>query len=723
MTEVYPGTRGLNKADGGAAKRRDKLTKNDADLPPVPKYNQKQSCPSPPSVLKDKKSTVQFTKGKLLGEGGFAKCYEVWDQNGTRFAAKVVPKVSLKSEKSKQKLFTEIKIHQNLKHPNIVRFKQVFEDSSNVYMILELCENKTFVEMIKKRRKLLEAEARYYMKQLLDALTYLHQKRVIHRDLKLGNLFLSGSMDIKVGDFGLATIVKYDGERKKTICGTPNYIAPEILFDREHGHSFEVDLWSIGVILYTFLVGKPPFQTKDVKEIYRNIRENNYVYPEGCGISAMSKDLISSLLSSKPSDRPTIQEIFDHPWFQLNIPKHIPASALLTVPELFATNQMAMFNKLQIQNMETPSAAVSKRMQVMSIQREAAVRRTPLSDLKNKQSPLVVAVRDVQVTATKPVTSQSPLWNVQKMQKENVVVAPKESVTPVHNITGTPASSLARMSIKSGTPSTPVTYANNSDKAVSKLHISPQQAPAGGRKSMLESMLYHISEALACSKSGKPFKFGVPSSSSITAPKVFISKWIDYSNKYGLGYQLTNGSIGVHFNDSSSIILAANEQNFEYLEYAKGTERSVMNRHAYILGDYPQSLNKKVTLLKHFTGYMNENLYKAEYAFQDVDKTQNLDFLVKYMRTKHAVMFRLTNRIVQINFFDHSKLILSQDGLVVTFINRDRQLKTYSLAQIVSTEKGDILSRLKYACDILDNLTKPKSSQKEAGSAEKQNKF
>ncbi|KAI3645799.1 hypothetical protein MP228_008727 [Amoeboaphelidium protococcarum] len=723
MTEVYPGTRGLSKADGGAAKRRDKLTKNDADLPPVPKYNQKQSCPSPPSVLKDKKSTVQFTKGKLLGEGGFAKCYEVWDQNGTRFAAKVVPKVSLKSEKSKQKLFTEIKIHQNLKHPNIVKFKQVFEDSSNVYMILELCENKTFVEMIKKRRKLLEAEARYYMKQLLDALTYLHQKRVIHRDLKLGNLFLSGSMDIKVGDFGLATIVKYDGERKKTICGTPNYIAPEILFDREHGHSFEVDLWSIGVILYTFLVGKPPFQTKDVKEIYRNIRENNYVYPEGCGISAMSKNLISSLLSSKPSDRPTIQEIFDHPWFQLNIPKHIPASALLTVPELFATNQMAMFNKLQIQSMETPSAAVSKRMQVMSIQREAAVRRTPLSDLKNKQSPLVVAVRDVQVTATKPVTSQSPLWNVQKMQKENVVVAPKESVTPVHNITGTPASSLARMSIKSGTPSTPVTYANNSDKAVSKLHISPQQAPAGGRKSMLESMLYHISEALACSKSGKPFKFGVPSSSSITAPKVFISKWIDYSNKYGLGYQLTNGSIGVHFNDSSSIILAANEQNFEYLEYAKGTERSVMNRHAYTLGDYPQSLNKKVTLLKHFTGYMNENLYKAEYAFQDVDKTQNLDFLVKYMRTKHAVMFRLTNRIVQINFFDHSKLILSQDGLVVTFINRDRQLKTYSLAQIVSTEKGDILSRLKYACDILDNLTKPKSSQKEAGSAEKQNKF
>jgi serine/threonine protein kinase len=175
----------------------------------------------------------------------------------------------LKSQKSKQKLFAEIKIHQHLRHPNIVRFNHVFEDSDNVYMILELCENKTFVELLKKKKRLTEAEARYYLLQIIDSLRYMHQKRVIHRDLKLGNLFLTSQMDLKIGDFGLATVIKQDGERKRTICGTPNYIAPEILFDREHGHSFEVDIWSLGVIMYTLLIGRPPFQTKDVKAIYK----------------------------------------------------------------------------------------------------------------------------------------------------------------------------------------------------------------------------------------------------------------------------------------------------------------------------------------------------------------------------------------------------------------------------------------------------------------------
>ena len=92
---------------------------------------------------------------------------------------------------------------------------------------------------------------------------YLHEQRIIHRDLKLGNLFLNEKMHVKLGDFGLATQVEFDGERKKTLCGTPNYIAPEML-DKK-GHSFEVDIWAIGCILFTLLVGKPPFETETLK--------------------------------------------------------------------------------------------------------------------------------------------------------------------------------------------------------------------------------------------------------------------------------------------------------------------------------------------------------------------------------------------------------------------------------------------------------------------------
>ena len=97
---------------------------------------------------------------------------------------------------------------------------------------------------------------------ILLALKYLQSNRVIHRDLKLGNLFLNDKMEIKLGDFGLATKLDFEGERKRTICGTPNYIAPEII-DGKNGHSYEVDVWSLGVIMYALLVGKPPFETPE----------------------------------------------------------------------------------------------------------------------------------------------------------------------------------------------------------------------------------------------------------------------------------------------------------------------------------------------------------------------------------------------------------------------------------------------------------------------------
>jgi len=99
---------------------------------------------------------------------------------------------------------------------------------------------------------------------MIKALKYFHNKRVIHRDLKLGNLFLSEEMKIKIGDFGLASKLEFEGEKKRTICGTPNYIAPEIL-EAKNGHSYEVDIWSLGVIIYTLSIGKPPFETNDVQ--------------------------------------------------------------------------------------------------------------------------------------------------------------------------------------------------------------------------------------------------------------------------------------------------------------------------------------------------------------------------------------------------------------------------------------------------------------------------
>jgi polo-like kinase 1 len=152
-----------------------------------------------------------------------------------------------------------------------VRFDRYFEDKDNVYLMLDICHNQSLSDLIKRRKRLHEVEARFYLNQLVKGMQYVHSMKVIHRDLKLGNLFLTERMNLKIGDFGLAAQVAFEGERKKTVCGTPNYLAPEVLFDNSAiggGHSYEVDCWSIGVILYTMLCGRPPFESPDVKQTY-----------------------------------------------------------------------------------------------------------------------------------------------------------------------------------------------------------------------------------------------------------------------------------------------------------------------------------------------------------------------------------------------------------------------------------------------------------------------
>ena len=132
--------------------------------------------------------------------------------------------------------------------------------------------------MVKKRKRLTAKETRYFMLQLISAVEYMHSNRVIHRDLKLGNIFLNANMDIKVGDFGLAAKLEFSEEKKRTMCGTPNYIAPEIV-EGSVGHSYEVDIWSMGVICFAFLFGRPPFETNEVKLTYKKIKTCEYTFP------------------------------------------------------------------------------------------------------------------------------------------------------------------------------------------------------------------------------------------------------------------------------------------------------------------------------------------------------------------------------------------------------------------------------------------------------------
>jgi len=149
-------------------------------------------------------------------------------------------------------------------------------------------------------------------------------------------------MELKIGDFGLATKLSCHSELKKTVCGTPNYIAPEIL-EGKLGYSYAVDIWSVGVILYTLLIGRPPFETSDIKTTYRKIRMNSYSYPEVTPISTQSKQLIEKLLAALPENRPSIDEILNTD-FLCNgnqIPKMLPQ---LTVNSRMTYEEIKVYN-------------------------------------------------------------------------------------------------------------------------------------------------------------------------------------------------------------------------------------------------------------------------------------------------------------------------------------------------------------------------------------------
>ncbi|KAI8999393.1 kinase-like domain-containing protein [Gaertneriomyces semiglobifer] len=719
---------------------------------PVPSSSPR-NFPEPPLVLTDRKGGARYSRGGILGEGGFARCYEAIDATGVRFACKVIPKASLKTSKQKQKLIAEIRVHQLMSHPNIVGFKHVFEDDDFVYMILELCENRTFVEMLRKRRRLTEAEVRHWMWQLLDAVRDVHRRGVIHRDLKLGNLFITRDMKLKLGDFGLAAMIKHDGERKKTICGTPNYIAPEVLFDTQTGHSFEVDIWSLGVVMYTLLIGKPPFQTKDVKAIYKKIRDNAYDFPEQVKLSDASKNVITSLLQSRPEHRPSVDDIMHHAFFTVQAPlRSLPVSALTTIPDLPEPvptpsplpspppRRPPLGENLPIRDNRTVRAVTSKESLKFrsSIESPVANSKTATpsagsqASSKDANKDLVKNFQHMKIESSEnPNSASLPTPEPDSREDSGNSAAPAKRNTsrsssgsrreadrappsPSHS-NQSKSAEAPEAPPKEAPPSQPLRISTSPASSRTDAYQSTQspRPPESPRKTVniLASMYRNLHDAL----SGKNIsRADSHSEGEVVPPRIFITKWIDYSNKYGLGYQLRDESVGVYFNDSTSMILAADNHHFEYLYYERGSDRTVMHRKAFTLTQYPSDLQKKVTLLKHFRGYMQEKLFKACKQPDDVvPKTQNLDFLTKYLRTKHGVIFRLSNHVVQLNLFDHSKVILSDDGLAVTYIDHNRVFTTRRLEDFVASGSKDIMDRLKYLREVLHQMLLKKKGRSE----------
>ncbi|KRX90386.1 Serine/threonine-protein kinase PLK1 [Trichinella pseudospiralis] len=547
-----------------------------------------------PDIIVNPKQGTRYCKGKFLGKGGFARCYELTESSTNRtYAGKVVSKTLLVKKHQKDKMAQEIQIHSQLSHKHVVQFHSFFEDDQNVYILLELCRRRSLMELHKRRRTITEPEARYFLHQIVDATIYLHENRIIHRDLKLGNLFINDDMMVKLGDFGLATKLDYDGERKKTLCGTPNYIAPEMLSKK--GHSYEVDLWAIGCILYTLLVGNPPFETSSLKDTYSRIQRNDYHLPSR--LSPAARHMILRLLQSDPKNRPTIKETLNFEFMTSGFcPLRLPTSCLTMAP------------KFPVEALRAP----------------LQLDRKPLAAFNSVKQEIAVD------------THLGTLFRLLTELTRN----PNRNTLPCMDEAEDPA----------------------------------------------------------------------------LAPVFWISKWVDYSDKYGIGYQLSDNSVGVMFNDKTKLVLHADESQLQFIQYN--------DEEVYCTTEnFPEFLKKKVTLMKYFKSYMHEHLLKAgaHKAPSAGDELARLPSLRDWFRTRSCIVFLLNNGTVQVNFFhDHTKLVLCPLMEAVTYMDEKRNFNTYLISALIKSGcSEDLLSRLKYARSMVERLIlhQASGSSKKTGSS------
>ena len=281
-------------------------------------FQQNTTVPLPvPSIISNPATGQTWLVSHQIGKGGFSQVFQIVDRaTSAHYAAKIVSKSFLSSnEHLFRKLKSEIAINSSLSHPNIVQFICCFEDALNFYLVLELCPNGTLLEMIQRKKRIAQKHVQRFTANALDALEYLHGRGIIHRDVKLGNLFVDGEFRVKLGDFGLSVPLSHQGERKKTLCGTPNYIAPEVI--RKEGYSFEVDIWSLGIVVYTLLVGRAPFicASGTSEELCKVILECSIDYPREL-LSSSAISLLKGMLQKDPLDRITIKEMRVHPFFE-----------------------------------------------------------------------------------------------------------------------------------------------------------------------------------------------------------------------------------------------------------------------------------------------------------------------------------------------------------------------------------------------------------------------
>ncbi|KAK4304069.1 hypothetical protein Pmani_023966 [Petrolisthes manimaculis] len=277
---------------------------------------------------------AKYEPKEVLGRGGCSvvrRCIE--KETGQEYAAKIIDLSDSSDEGVYEATKREIEVLRMVAgHSYIIELHDVFESSTFMFLVFELCMHGELFDHLTTVVTLSEKKTKLIMRQLFEALAHVHGKGIVHRDLKPENILLDDDYNVKLTDFGFAKVL-LPGESLTDVCGTPGYLAPEVLqfamYEDIPGYTHAVDLWACGVIMYTLLVGCPPFWHRKQMVMLRNIMEGKYSFlsPEWDDITDTPKDLISKLLVVDPTKRITVQEALTHDFFQIMDGYSQPGSA------------------------------------------------------------------------------------------------------------------------------------------------------------------------------------------------------------------------------------------------------------------------------------------------------------------------------------------------------------------------------------------------------------
>ncbi|XP_038987681.1 CBL-interacting protein kinase 8-like isoform X4 [Phoenix dactylifera] len=258
----------------------------------------------------------KYEVGRTIGAGTFAKVkFAQNTESGESVAMKVLDRATIIKHKMVDQIKREIFIMKLVRHPHVVRLYEVLASRTKIYIILEFITGGELFDKIVHHGKLSEADARRYFQQLVDGVDYCHSKGVYHRDLKPENLLLDSQGNLKISDFGLSAVSAQGVSLLHTTCGTPNYVAPEVLSHKGYDGAV-ADTWSCGVILYVLMAGYLPFDEVDLTTLYNKIEKAEFSCPSWFSVGA--KSLIHRILDPNPASRIRIEEIRCHEWFRKN---------------------------------------------------------------------------------------------------------------------------------------------------------------------------------------------------------------------------------------------------------------------------------------------------------------------------------------------------------------------------------------------------------------------